>query len=82
MDIDEIVISDKFEHSDKGSKYFIGYKDYIIIRPLGIVLPQMSGYMKYFDNDGKNVYFKKIMMYWYITMKFGTKLKNAKHKVS
>ena len=41
-------------HSDNGSKYFIGYKDDNIIRPLCIILPQMSGFIKYFDN-GENM---------------------------
>ena len=58
VDIDKIVISDKFKHNDEGSKYFIGYKDDNIIRPLCILLPQMSGYIKYFDNGGKNMSFK------------------------
>ena len=53
-----MVISDKFRHSDQSSEYFIGYKDDDIIRPLCIVLPQMSGYMKYFNNTGKNMSFK------------------------
>ena len=43
VDINKIVISDKFKHSGKGSKYFIGYKDHDIIRPLCIVLPQING---------------------------------------
>ena len=47
VDIDKIVISDKFQHGDKGSKYLIGYKDDDIIRPLCTVLPQMSGYIKH-----------------------------------
>ena len=51
--INKIVLSDRFEHSDTGFKYFIGYKDDNIIRPLCIILPQMSGYIKYFDNGGK-----------------------------
>ena len=55
VDIDKIVISDKFKHSDNGSKYFIGYKD-DIIRNLCIILPQMSEYIKYFDNRGKTRY--------------------------
>ena len=38
-------------------KYFIGYKDDNIFRLLCIILPQMSGYIKYFDNGGKNVSF-------------------------
>ena len=41
VNVNQIVISDKFKHNDKGPKYFIGYKDDDIIRPLCIVLPQM-----------------------------------------
>ena len=64
VNINQIVTSDKFKHSDKGSKYFIGYDDDDdddddddIIRPLCIALPQMSGYMKNVDNGGKNMSF-------------------------
>ena len=39
VDINKIVVSDKFEHSDEGLKYFIAYKDDNIIRPLCIILP-------------------------------------------
>ena len=53
VDINQIVTSDKFKHSDKASKYFIRYEDDDVIRPLYIVLPQMSGYIKYFENGGK-----------------------------
>ena len=52
-----ILLSDKFEHRVKGFEYFIGYKDDNIIRPLYIVLPQMSGYIKYFENGRKNMAF-------------------------
>ena len=34
---------------------FIGYKEDNIMRPLCIVLPQMCGFIKYFDSGGKNV---------------------------
>ena len=54
VDINKIVISDKFKHSDDGFKYFIGYKEGEIVKPLCIILPQMSGYIKYFENSGKN----------------------------
>ena len=57
VNVNQILISGKFEHSDKRYKYFIGYKDDNIIRPLCIILPLMSGYIKYFDNGGKNVSF-------------------------
>ena len=58
VDTDKIVISDKFKHSNNGSKYFIGYIDDDIIRPLCIILPQMSEYIKYLDHGGKNISFK------------------------
>ena len=58
VDINKLVISDKFKHNNKCSQYFIGYIDDNIIRPLYIILPQMSGYIKYFDNGGKNMSFK------------------------
>ena len=58
LDIDKIVVSDKFEHSDKVFKYFIDYKEDNIIRALCIFLPQMSEYMKHFDRKGKNMSFK------------------------
>ena len=57
VNINQILISDKFEYSDKGFTFFIGYKDDNIIRLLCIMLPQMSGYIKYFENGGKNIFF-------------------------
>ena len=55
--VDQIVISDKFKHSDEGFKYFIGYQEDEIVKPLCIILPQRSGYIKYFKNGGKNMSF-------------------------
>ena len=46
VNIDKIIISDKFKHSHNGSKYCISYIDDNIIRTLCIILPQMSGYVK------------------------------------
>ena len=57
VSVDQIVVSDKFKHSDEGFKYFIGYQEREIIKPLCIILPQMSGYIKYFENSGKNMSF-------------------------
>ena len=57
VNVDQIVISDKFKHSDDGFKDFIGYKESEIVKPLCIVLPQMSGYILYFENGGKNMSF-------------------------
>ena len=57
VNVDQVVIPDKFKHSDDGFKYFIGYKEGEIVKPLCIILPQMSGYIKYFENGGKNMSF-------------------------
>ena len=58
LNVNQILKSDKFGHSDKGFKYFIGYKDYNIkdyIRSLCIILPQTSRFIKYFGNGEKNM---------------------------
>ena len=52
-----MVVSHKFKHSNEGFKHFIGYKEGEIVKPLCIILPQMSGYIKYFENGGKNMSF-------------------------
>ena len=53
-----ILVSDKVKHNENDFKHFIGYLHIDdVIRPLCIVLPLMSGYIKYFDNGGKNVIF-------------------------
>ena len=54
---DKIIVSDKFRHSVEGFKYFIGYQEDEIVKPLCIILPQMNGYIKYFENGGKNMSF-------------------------
>ena len=33
VNVNQIVISDKFKHSDDGFKYFIGYKEDEIVKP-------------------------------------------------
>ena len=52
--MDQIIISDRFKYSDDGFKYFIGYQEGEIVKSLCIILSQMSGYIKYFENGGKN----------------------------
>ena len=52
---DKIIVPDKFRHSEEGYKYFIGYQEDNIVKPLCIILPQMNGYIKYFENGGKDM---------------------------
>ena len=76
VNIDQIVISDKFKHNNEGFKYFIGYLEREIVKPLWTILPQMSGYLKYFQNGGKNMSFLiKDDKLWINTIKFGMWLK-------
>ena len=50
LDVNKILVSKKESYGTKNSrKYFIGYNDNDVIRPLCINLPQMIGYAKYFD---------------------------------
>ena len=62
LNVDQIVLSDKFKRSDESSKYFISYQEGEIVKPLCIILPQMSGYIKYFENGGRNMSFLIKMM--------------------
>ena len=57
VNIDQIVISDKFGHNNEGFKYFIGYQEGEIVKPLCIILPKMSGYIKQFEYRGMNMSF-------------------------
>ena len=53
------AISCRVKHNDDSNKYFSGYlHDDGVIRPLCVILPQMSGYIKYFENGEKNMSFK------------------------
>ena len=57
VNVGQIVVSDKFKHNNEDFKYFIGYQEGEIVKPLCIILPQMNGYIKYFENGGKNMSF-------------------------
>ena len=56
VEISKIVISDEFKLDD-GVKNFIGYKNGETVKPLCIILPQMSGFIKYFENNKKSMSF-------------------------
>ena len=57
VNVDQTEISDKFKFSDEAFKYFVGYQKDEIVKPLCIILPQMSGYINYFENSWKNMGF-------------------------
>ena len=43
--VDQIVVSDKFKHNNESFKYFTVYQEGEIVKPLCLILPQMSGYV-------------------------------------
>ena len=50
IDVNKILFSKKEPYGIKKSfKYFIGYNDNDVIRPLCLRLSQMTGYIKKFD---------------------------------
>ena len=52
IDVNKILVSKKESYGTKNSlKYFIGYNDGDVIRPLCIILRQMIGYVKRFDRN-------------------------------
>ena len=57
VDLGKIIVSSRWKLNDTTYKYFCGYLNNGIIKPLCFILPQMNGYIKYFDDGGKNMSF-------------------------
>ena len=58
VELSKIVVSSRWKLNDETYKYFCGYlSNDGIIKPLCVILPQMNGYIKYFDDGGKNMSF-------------------------
>ena len=57
VDLRKIVVSSRWKLNDTTYKYFCRYLNNDVIQPLCAILPQMDGYIKYFDNSGKNMSF-------------------------
>ena len=52
IDVNKILVSKKESYGTKNSfKFFIGYNDNDVIRPLCIRLPQMTDYARKFDEN-------------------------------
>ena len=57
VDLNKIVVSNKWKINDTTCKYICEYLNNDTIQPLCVILPQMDGYIKYFDDGGKNMSF-------------------------
>ena len=50
IDVNKILVSKKEPYGTENSfKYFVGYNDNDVIRPLRVRLPQITGYARRFD---------------------------------
>ena len=57
VDLNKIVVSNKWKINDTTYKYLCGYLNNDVIQPLCVISPQINGYIKYFDDGGKNMSF-------------------------
>ena len=56
--VNNIFVSGKVKGNNEILKYYIGYIVDNNVIPLILFLPVMSGWIKYFENGGKNMSFK------------------------
>ena len=74
--IEKLLVSNKISLGEKNYKYFIGYSyNDIKVRPLNIMLPKTSAYVKSYDEQTKWMYFfwLKMMIYYKNIILFGIK---------
>ena len=57
IDLNKIVVSKKWKINDTTYKYICGYLNNDTTQPLCVILPQMNGYIKYFDDGRKSMSF-------------------------
>ena len=57
LDLNKIVVSKKWKINDATYKYLCGYLNNDTIQPLCVILSQINGYIKYFDDGGINMSF-------------------------
>ena len=55
LDLDKIAVLNKLKINETTWKYLCGYLNNDVVQPLCVILPQMSGYIKYFHNGNKNM---------------------------
>ena len=56
VDLSKIVVSSRWKLNDTTYKYFCGYLNNDVIKPLCVILPQLNGYIKnmsFVTDDGK-----------------------------
>ena len=77
IDVNNILVSKKEPYGNKNSfKYFIGYYDNDVIRPLCIRFPQMTGYARKLDENATMSFIvKDKKLFKKVILKYGRQLK-------
>ena len=76
IDVNNILLSKKESYGTKNLlKYFVGYNDNDIIRPLCIRLPQMTGYARKFNENSTMSFIVKDKKLLKNIVKYGKQLK-------
>ena len=76
INVNNILVSEEEPYGNKNSfKYFAGYNDNDIIRPLCIKLSQMTGYARKFDENVSMPFIVKDKQLLKNILKYGKKLK-------
>ena len=57
VDLSKIVVSNKWKISDTTYKYLRGYLNNDVVQPLFVILPQVNGYIKNFEDGVRNMSF-------------------------
>ena len=57
VDLSKTAVSSKWKINDSTCKYVCGYSSENTVQPLCLILPQMSWYIKYFEDGAKNMSF-------------------------
>ena len=57
IDLNKTVVLKKWKINDTTYEYICRYLNNDTIQPLCVILPQMNGYIKYFDDGRKNISF-------------------------
>ena len=57
VDLSKIVVSSRYKINDTTYNFFCGYLNNNSVKSFCVILPQVDGYIKYFDDGGKNMSF-------------------------
>ena len=71
VDLDKTVVSNKYKTNNTTYKNICGYLNNDTIQPLRVILPQMDGYITYFDDGGKKRMLRMMKKFMKNIMKYG-----------